>query len=262
MVKSLEIPKELLNFKELIESTVKNSVVILPDVRKTSLTESKFCGDPYFPNQMTYPKDENGEPMKLLAQINFSELPQLNEFPTSGLLQFYISADDDVYGIDFDEPAKQKNFKLIYHEQLNETDLIEDFSFVTNDREIEFPIGKEAGMTFDLVVQPVSAFSVDFDIIEENIPLDQKIEHENCNDLHELYIEKFVGEGHRIGGYPYFTQADPREKEEHPILLLQIDSDDSIDCMFGDVGVANFFISREDLLNRNFTNVLYNWDCC
>ena len=43
-------------------------------------------------------------------------------------------------------------------------------------------------------------------------------------------------------------------------LLLQIDSED--DIMWGDSGIANFFISEEDLKNKNFEDMLYNWDCC
>lgn len=32
--------------------------------------------------------------------------------------------------------------------------------------------------------------------------------------------------------------------------------------MWGDFGVANFFISKDDLKNKNFTKILYNWDYC
>lgn len=53
--------------------------------------------------------------------------------------------------------------------------------------------------------------------------------------------------------------------ESDEILLLQIDSF-SIDgkwfLMWGDSGVANFFITEEDLKNHRFENVNYNWDCC
>lgn len=31
--------------------------------------------------------------------------------------------------------------------------------------------------------------------------------------------------------------------------------------MWGDMGVANFFIRREDLLRRDFSRVWYTWDC-
>lgn len=69
--------------------------------------------------------------------------------------------------------------------------------------------------------------------------------------------------GHKIGGYASFTQEDPRSysHQNHTILLLQIDSDDDIDSMWGDVGIANFFIRPEDLKKKDFSNVLYNWDC-
>ena len=33
------------------------------------------------------------------------------------------------------------------------------------------------------------------------------------------------------------------------------------EILWGDCGVANFFISRADLKARNFSNVYYNWDC-
>ena len=32
--------------------------------------------------------------------------------------------------------------------------------------------------------------------------------------------------------------------------------------LWGDCGVANFFISRTDLEKLDFSRVLYNWDCC
>jgi uncharacterized protein YwqG len=39
-----------------------------------------------------------------------------------------------------------------------------------------------------------------------------------------------------------------------------MDSDQ--DIMWGDVGVGNFFIDYNDLLKKDFSKVLYNWDCC
>ncbi len=63
-------------------------------------------------------------------------------------------------------------------------------------------------------------------------------------------------QGHKIGGYPFFTQTDPREWEEkyqqHDILLLQIDTDDSLNIMWGDSGVANFFIKKRRFVNSKF----------
>lgn len=66
-----------------------------------------------------------------------------------------------------------------------------------------------------------------------------------------------------------FTQSDPRgEKPEYDRMdtpLFQLDSDghgreDRV--LWGDCGVGGFFINREALERRDFSRVLYNWDCC
>jgi len=68
--------------------------------------------------------------------------------------------------------------------------------------------------------------------------------------------------------YPAFTQSDPRQQlpteDKSYILLLQIDSENNnkIDIMWGDTGIANFFIKRSALEKLDFSDVLYNWDCC
>lgn len=88
--------------------------------------------------------------------------------------------------------------------------------------------------------------------------------HETLTKDQKNEIEKIIdGTDHKIGGYAYFTQADIRDynKElKQDLLLLQIDTDEEI--MFGDSGVANFFINPEDLKNKRFEKAWFNWDCC
>jgi uncharacterized protein YwqG len=67
--------------------------------------------------------------------------------------------------------------------------------------------------------------------------------------------------GHKIGGYAFFTQCDPRDPKVPMQLLFQMDSDSDINTMWGDMGIANFFIGQEDLQALRFDRVLYNWDC-
>ncbi len=85
------------------------------------------------------------------------------------------------------------------------------------------------------------------------------------------YVEKsidrrFRAEGHRLGGYPWFTQSDPRKDPryaKYDVLLLQIDNHEEkpdVDIHFGRNGVCNFFIPREKLRARDFSDVLYWWD--
>jgi uncharacterized protein YwqG len=87
----------------------------------------------------------------------------------------------------------------------------------------------------------------------------ENIENYACQELAK-------SQNHRMGGYAYFTQEDPRVRhapDDNWLLLFQMDSDsnESIEIMWGDMGVANFFILSEDLKNLNFDNVWYNWDC-
>lgn len=67
--------------------------------------------------------------------------------------------------------------------------------------------------------------------------------------------------GHKVGGYPNFTQGDPRQKPGEWTLLFQLDSDPALNLMWGDVGTANFFIRPADLKKRDFSRVAYHWDC-
>ena len=113
-----------------------------------------------------------------------------------------------------------------------------------DDDEYLMPVFGEFGMTFEKVIN--------------------KYVDDDSSD--EYYDE---GIGHKIGGYPYFTQTDPRwseELEKYDYLLFQLDTDDDDDgnerVMWGDSGIGNFFIRTQDLKNCNFSDVLYNWDCC
>ena len=51
---------------------------------------------------------------------------------------------------------------------------------------------------------------------------------------------------------------DSRNKN-HDILLLELDSGNGI--KWGDYGIGNFFISQKNLINKNFNDVLFEWDC-
>ncbi|MCM1133810.1 MAG: DUF1963 domain-containing protein [Ruminococcus flavefaciens] len=47
--------------------------------------------------------------------------------------------------------------------------------------------------------------------------------------------------------------------------MFQLDTDDDergYRVIWGDSGIGNFFISTENLRNLDFSDVLYNWDCC
>ena len=259
----VELSPELETYKDKIEATIKPYIEIkLTDNNKPTWWQSKFGGLPYIPKGFEYPKSFANEYLYLLAQINFAEVPHLEYFPDKGILQFYITADEEFYGADFDHPKTQDRFRVIYFADgdLKEDNLVTDFSFlpsITN--KWVMPFQGCCQVTFSKKLAPISPGDYQFDLF----PLYEK----DYQEIAEEYWDKFSIDKHKIGGYPDFTQNDPREfcdrDEEPSILLFQIDSDDSktINICWGDVGIANFFIKKAHLKKLDFSDVLYNWDC-
>ena len=222
---------------------------------KPSIFESKVGGLGYIPHDKDFPKDSNGNKLRLLAQIECEKI-QLDGFMKTGLLQFWI-LNDDVYGHKFYNPTNQDGFRVIYYPEIDKTVTQEEIEskFVKNEYENTeedwFPVFRECGMNFKKSENRFIEYS-------EEIP-------------EEVYEEVYdENSGHKVGGYPVFAQSDPRIDEEmleyYDFLLFQLDTDymggKNAVTMWGDSGVGNFFINSEKLKQCDFSDVLYNWDCC
>jgi len=223
--------------------------------------DSKFGGLPYWPANKPYPVDGYGKYMYLLAQLNFSQIPPLEGFPSKGILQFYL-ADDDVHGLDFDSPATQTNFRVVYFEDTTATQL-DNFDFLQQQQqESALPVERQMGLQFATGTDYFSYSDVRFP--EEEAIMEEGHTAEYWQALEKEVTELYPDNGHKMGGYAYFTQYDPRDEGKADykdyILLLQIDSQLPHIC-WGDVGVGNFFIHPDDLKRKDFSKVLYNWDC-
>ena len=240
----------------------------------TELTDSKLSGIPYLPKDSQWPLDKKtGEKLVFMLQVNFSEVPKMENYPESGIMQIFI-ANDDISGIDFDEPDNQASWRIIFHENIDnamEVDEIKALMPDLNEAEdvmLPFDPKKEYKVTFKEEMQLPSIDTLEFDkIFKEHIGAAFGIE--SVSDLDDAVSDELFdilcNGGSRIGGYPFFTQYEIREENDTHKLLIQIDSvyDDKMDIiMWGDSGVANFFITDEDLKNRDFSHVIYNWDCC
>ena len=245
----MEFPKELEKFREKLESTYKpcNEIKFVPS--ETKPWESKIGGCPYLEKIEDYPKDENGNPMFFMAQINLEEMPPLENFPTKGILQFYV-VDDEVYGLEDD-------CKVIYIENYSkdESRLLKENPFESTN---EYPPFEKSGKAVFTQRQDVVGFCCNgFNEIADG-----------ADEEEEKALWNFCDTaGSKVGGYPYFVQNPPvfYENGTAEILLLQIDTDDgegTCEIMFGDGGNCQFMISREDLLKRDFSNVYYDWACC
>jgi uncharacterized protein YwqG len=229
-----------------------------------NLRQSSFGHYTFLPKGFPYPEDSQGNFMYPLAQINFSEVPAMPFLPRSGYLQFYISASEDfLYGADFRYPMIQRDFRILFFEESDVDDPLTDFSFLAEVITGKWtPIDMSHSLSFSIsdgYMGPEEiSFEKSFDFkaaLMEKYPA-------LMDDLEDELLETFAAYGHRMGGYAHFTQTDPRihDTELAPfLLLLQMDGDDNI--MWGDGGVGNFFIHPDALAKKDFSRVLYNWDC-
>ena len=240
------------------------------------MTASKFGGLPYWTAGEEYPKDEDGNALTLLAQINFADVPNLPDFPEKGLLQFFILADGS-YGLDLEGTA-QNYWRIVWREDADESlalgaDALHGMGISsaaeTGDDGRDFPFSGEFSLSFEKTVSHPNRALSDYDGMvkaaagELGLPVLDEAggafdeDYTEANEGAVFCEDAQDGPLHQMGGYPFFTQDDVQE--EGDVLLLQIDSDE--DITWGDNGIANFFIKRAALKNCDFSNARYNWDC-
>ncbi len=262
--------EKLVNWIKDKTKTVSYKLIANHD-KPVTLTSSKLGGLPYWDGSRAYPVSANGDKLVLLSQINLSDLPEDSPFPKSGLLQFFIAA-DEMLGL------SDGGYSVIYHKNIDYTvseDDVRKSGIPTCDgemsEEVYFPIENEVSLSVESCFDSINTTDFRFDELFRRAVLficNEDIGMNDCYDYLDNEEQNYLddelrGDGHKMLGYGYFTQWDPREDEENKrfdTTLLQIDSDE--DVMWGDCGVGNFFISREDLEKENFTDVLFNWDCC
>lgn len=290
-----DIPEvERKTIEELKRISAKQAVHIeINPQKKPKITDSKFGGVPYWDLSMKYPSAEDGSLLMLLAQINLDELNREGKnlgdrLPQSGMLQFFINL-NDVYGMNFDNETDsegrlvQDNFRVVYHKKIDYEVSLEEIKALgmpdsaQEDFE-ESPVWGEYGVDMELKETYIGMddyqFEEYFQRAAEAVGWKEAIQQKAgyYNSFSEAGTDALFEElepcGHWMLGYPYFTQFDPREeddeKKKYGVQLFQMDSDYGDDddyIMWGDAGVANFFISEEDLANEDFRDILYSWDC-
>ena len=262
-------------------------IPLIPKRAKTSVFDSKLGGVPYMPKDFPYPVGKSGtyegKPLRFLAQLNFGALPHIPVFPEQGILQFYCSCDDDeaVYGMNFTDGCDQDGFRVIYHENvITDTTKLMTAEDIPQIPSGDFPFEGEYRLC-PHAPEECPPTAVDFRFNAAFSRAYSRLTNQKITSVYDAY-EGTYADGKTledvfdfmstnlscIGGYPDFTQSDPRCSEKgtsgHKILLFQLQSDpsDDVNIMWGDMGVGNFFITPEALKNKDFSNVLYNYDCC
>lgn len=232
-------------------------------------TVSKLGGAVWLPPGESLPKDPEGANMGFLAQINLAEVPEMPGYPRQGLLQFFLSDDPRLNhfaaraerGGDREAGYSRQNyFRVLFWPDLEGVG-----SWQQQPRKLAFALNPRSGpmrMFYRLDAENITPGDVGF---QQATGLDPHALAEKL--AAELELPAYLvaqampfdaGNGHKLGGYPAFAQDDPRNPGTRLRLLLQLDS--SLELMWGDAGVGNFFIDPADLARADFSKVMFNWD--
>ncbi|WP_055108630.1 YwqG family protein [Paenibacillus ihumii] len=271
---------ELCRVKNEIAMLSMNSIRMTPEITEDQnipLGMTKIGGQPDLPASINWPSI-NGSYLSFIAQINLNEISMLqNVLPKNGLLSFFYDAFEQPWGFD---PKDAGRWKVIYIEETHELE-----------RKATAAKLAEEGIFGTCKIR----FSVQTTVPSwESIAIKQLNLNENENDLYiQLAEEVFEhndsnGTIHRILGHPDQIQGemklecqlvsnglycgdltgyqDPRKEilesgAESWKLLLQIDSEEDIGMMWGDVGRIFFWIHEDDLKRNDFNKVWLVLQC-
>jgi uncharacterized protein YwqG len=209
------------------------------------------------------------QPLSFIAQINLTETVRFdkeNLLPNTGLLYFFYSAEQEAWGFDYNDKNK---FKVIYWNgdlsQIKRTEFPSDLPDYARFKPCSLDIKSEVSV-------PSHGYEVyeDFTDSEDEKFWTQVYNDGNLNKLlgysdniqNDMELEcELVTNGLYCGDPSGYN--DPRAKALEPNaknwrLLLQIDSNEENEMMWGDCGRLYFWIKKDDLLNKEFDK---SW-CC
>lgn len=228
--------------------------------------QSRVGGRPYAGGQSWPLSPRHGKPMLFLAQINFAELPPMEDFPRVGLLQLFVTCND-----------KGK----LRTSEAKEDRVLRWFPSPEGDDTLPVParfLGlKRPGALSRRAVEDGLALTFIMAMAKgnpENLPLckmcpdgrarlgeTQEIQAaldrlgEDCDALVVSYGT------HWVGGQPRFPSFDPRQGSadgEPDRVLLHLGFDG--DICFSGASDLNLLIRKADLLKRDFTEALCYWE--
>jgi uncharacterized protein YwqG len=237
------------------------ALLLSPDGGPSSDASARIGGPAWLANGEEWPVDSAGQRLEFVAQVDFGRLPKLHGFPEQGVLRVFVGR-DELFGANWDAP-EQSGCKILWHPGQLEGGRLEppqplapdDMSPFESESLRSEGVALAGRLTFDLP---------DYDSCEVDARLagqsDRLGMSEVEDEIFELSQERETG--HRIGGYPMFTQPDfrrPGYYDDYTRLLLGLTSDDAI--MWGDLGEASFLMRQADLEARDFSRVAFHWDC-
>ncbi len=124
-IEKVQICQEVVN---QIQAENKRPVCRLRLTRDSfGVTDSHLGGVPYVPHNGQIPTDVDGNQLWLCAQINFAQMPSMDNFPDSGLLQIYLEDwHFGDFGLDDGPFPAQEYWRTVYYPDIDETVTMEE----------------------------------------------------------------------------------------------------------------------------------------
>ncbi|MEP3637536.1 MAG: DUF1963 domain-containing protein [Paracoccaceae bacterium] len=229
--------------------------------------ETRIGGAPLaIGDDKTWPMNvHDGSPIAHIVQINFAEMPPIEDFPTQGILQIFSALEtmDETGGSDLlirwdpdpqtvellEIPDELKTAKSLSHDfskrALNEGLPLQFSTDMAIGNPYNWPHGKN-----DLCYQNRLPENEETAVIMDDW-------ENRCTRISEGYGV------HWIGGHPRFVQVDFREYSRQlrhlDRVLFHMGFDEDINV--GDAGEVNVMISKDALQRRDFEKAYLSWDC-
>jgi uncharacterized protein YwqG len=240
-------------------------------VKTTAPSRSHFGGVPNLPAGIAWP-ERAGERLAFLSRLSLPELHRaypIDWLPADGALLFFYDVDGQPWGFD---PKDRGGWAV-----LHVPDLPDPLS----------PVGERTGVPHHNAAFRRVDVLPSFD---RKVVADLKLSSKESDLYADLSDAVFAGQPqHQAGGYPSIIQGDEMEQEaqlaSHGVycgdgrydtdsrvpslapgaanwrLLLQFDSDDALDLMWGDGGRLYFWVEADAALQRRFENTWLILQC-
>lgn len=241
---------------------------------------SKLGGLPLLPTRFEWPHTK-ARPLDFLLQIDCAEVTAIDPYrvlPTSGLLTFFYDLENQPWGFD---PQELDGHRVV---------LLDQNEFVSTPLPTPEYLLPPRALHFGPGQTLPHIGSRDYDRLAAEAHLSDEEWDKYFDFLDSYEMESYPSETglHRMFGHSANVQSDmqleaqlvtnglycgdetgyndPRAELLEPgvddwVLLLQLDSDDSADIMWGDMGMLYFWIRQQDLKGHRFDRVWMSLQC-
>ena len=273
----------LLHKKQDLVKIASSSIGILrekTDDEDIQIGGSKFGGLPDLPANVPFPNYQSGN-LSFLAQLNLKDLTFLDtedSLPKTGMLYFFYDVVNQPWGL---EKEDKDSYKVLYFDgdlkELSRT----SYPKFTEDY---FPLpSHKVGFTKMLTFseEPAALDLNDSELDDYFLFREEIMQPRGTDYIIQGLDEDLAVPKHYLLGEPFNIQNNVFDdvihywnyektdmnstkmeiKSEKMILLFQMDSDEELDVMWGDVGMLYFCINETDLIKRQFDQVKFILQC-